>query len=117
MRRKKVVYPPAKTATQSASQIAAGDLRQPGAGRTVSINLDAMTGKKAIRQGDRVRISSGLYGGEVATVESLVGGVIPAALVRTDAGRTRRMRTIDLIPYDGKGPEAAPPTAEDGPTA
>jgi hypothetical protein len=47
--------------------------------------------------GDRVRIiGSGLYSGEAALVESLPGGVIPSALVRTEAGRTRRVRTIDL---------------------
>ena len=39
---------------------------------------------------------SGLYNGEAAVVESLPGGVIPSALVRTEAGRTRRVRTIDL---------------------
>jgi hypothetical protein len=32
--------------------------------------------------------------------------VIPAAVVRTEAGRTRRVRTVDLIPTSA---EAAPP--------
>ena len=36
------------------------------------------------------------FAGELATVESLVSGVIPAAVVRTDAGRTRRVRAVDL---------------------
>ena len=49
--------------------------------------------------GDRVRIvGSGLYNGEAAVIEKLPGGVIPTALVRTEAGRTRQVRTIDLEP-------------------
>jgi hypothetical protein len=63
-----------------------------------NINLDAMTGRTDVRQGSRVQIASGLYAGEIAIVESVVGGVIPAAVVRTEAGRTRRVRTVDLIP-------------------
>jgi hypothetical protein len=31
-------------------------------------------------------------------IEKLSGGVIPTALVRTEAGRTRQARTIDLEP-------------------
>ena len=31
-------------------------------------------------------------------VERLVPGVIPAAMVRTESGKTRRVRTIDLSP-------------------
>ncbi len=31
-------------------------------------------------------------------IEKLPGGVIPTALVRTEAGRTRQVRTIDLEP-------------------
>jgi len=97
MRRRKVVYPVAKTDTKSASTAAAAS-RQAAADRTVSINLQAITGRQGIRQGDRVRIESGLYAGELAVVESVVGGVIPAAVVRTEAGRARRIRTIDLSP-------------------
>ena len=65
-----------------------------------------MTGRSAVVQGGRVQIASGLYAGEIAIVESVVGGVIPAAVVRTEAGRTRRVRTVDLVPYSG-GPTAA----------
>ena len=64
----------------------------------MSINLNAMTGRPGIRPGLRVQIASGLYAGEFAVVESVVGGVIPAAVVRTEAGRTRRVRTVDLTP-------------------
>ena len=45
-----------------------------------------------------VIMGTGLYAGETAVVESLAGGVIPAANVRTEAGRTRRVRTVDLAP-------------------
>ena len=77
--------------------LGAVDPRNP-AGRTVTINLSATTGRASIRPGDRVRILSGLYAGEAAVVESIAGGVIPAAMVRTESGRTRRSRTIDLDP-------------------
>lgn len=57
-----------------------------------------MTGQSKVVQGGRVQIASGLYAGEIAIVESVVGGVIPAAVVRTEAGRTRRVRAVDLVP-------------------
>jgi hypothetical protein len=98
VRRRKVTYPPPKTATKGAPPVlGAVDPRNP-AGRTVTINLSATTGRASIRLGDRVRILSGLYAGEAAVVESVAGGVIPAAIVRTESGRTRRSRTIDLDP-------------------
>jgi hypothetical protein len=99
-RKRKVVYPPPKTASKGASTAAAAaDARAAAAAaRTVSIDLNAMTGRAEIAKGMRARIASGLYAGEIAVVESVVGGVIPAAVVRTEAGRTRRVRTIDLIP-------------------
>jgi len=65
----------------------------------VSIDLKASAGREGLKLGDRVRISgSGLYSGEEAVIEKFVGTAIPAALVRTDAGRTRQVRTIDLVP-------------------
>jgi hypothetical protein len=48
-------------------------------------------------------LGDGLYAGEAATVEAAASGIIPSALVRTDAGHVRRVRTIDL--------EAVGPTA------
>lgn len=111
MRRRKVTYPPAKTATKGAPPVlGATDPRNP-AGRTVSINLSAVKGRSSIGLGDRVRILSGLYVGEIATVESEAGGVIPAAMVRTEAGRSRRVRTIDLEPVR---PGTSGPTVEGG---
>ena len=101
MAKKKVRYPVPKTATKGAPPPGAFDPRNPP-GRTVSINLSATTGRASIRVGERVRIASGLYAGEGAIVESIASGVIPSAMVRTEAGRTRRARTIDLEPI---GPE------------
>ena len=110
MRKRKVTYPPPKTATKGAPPApGAFDPRNPP-GRTVSINLLAATGRASIVPGVRVRILSGLYAGEIAVVESVASGVIPAAQVRTEAGTTRRCRTIDLEPVrqgDGAdGPHA-----------
>jgi hypothetical protein len=69
-----------------------------------TIDLTAGSGRAGLSVGDRVRISgSGLYAGEAATIEKLTSGVIPAALVRTEAGRTRQVRTIDLEPIGREG--------------
>ncbi|MCU0506123.1 MAG: hypothetical protein MUE82_10225 [Chloroflexi bacterium] len=107
MRKRKVVYPPPKTATKGAPPApGAFDPRNPP-GRTVAINLDAATGRASIVPGIRVRIASGLYAGEIAVVESVAGGVIPAAQVRTEAGATRRCRTIDLLPVGPDDPAAS----------
>jgi hypothetical protein len=64
-----------------------------------TIDTTAGHGRASIKVGARVTIlGSGLFAGETAVVEKLTGGVIPAALVRTEAGRTRQVRTIDLEP-------------------
>jgi hypothetical protein len=96
-RKKKTVYPPARTDTRPAP-IDTGDA--PYVRPTVAtIDLNASKGKAGLAVGDRVRIAgNGLYAGEAAVIEKLVSGVIPAALVRTEAGRTRQVRTIDLEP-------------------
>jgi hypothetical protein len=61
------------------------------------IDLTALIGRNDIAVGERVRIGgSGLYAGEMATVESVVSGLIPAAVVRTESGHTRRVRGVDL---------------------
>ncbi len=65
----------------------------------VAIDLDAGKGRNDIVPGSRVTIlGAGLYAGETAVVERLSGGVISTALVRTEAGRARQVRTIDLKP-------------------
>jgi hypothetical protein len=71
------------------------------------INRQAGAGQTGIEVGMRVTVQgTGLYAGEAAVVESISGGVIPAADIRTEAGRTRRVRTIDLLP----AMDAAPAT-------
>ena len=111
MRRRKVTYPPPKTATSGGSGASTGaDARAAAAAsRVANINLQAMTGRAGIEQGTRVQITSGLYAGEFAIVELVVGGVIPAAVVRTEAGKTRRARTVDLVPSPAS--TAAPASA------
>ena len=97
-RKRKTVYPPARTDTRPAPyDPSAPDVYVRPTVATIDVN--ASRGKNGLAVGDRVRISgSGLYSGETAVIEKLVSGVIPAALVRTEAGRTRQVRTIDLDP-------------------
>lgn len=116
MPRRKVTYPPPKTATSggSSSGPSPADLRAAAAAaRVAQINLQALTGRADIRQGMRVQIAGGLYGGEFAIVESVVGGVIPAAVVRTEAGRARRVRTTDLTPAPPASPAATSEASTD----
>lgn len=111
-RKRKTTYPPARTDTKPT--------QRPGAGpeayvrpTVATIDPTATTGKAGFAVGDRVRISGGgLYAGEAATIEKLTSGVIPAALVRTEAGRTRQVRTVDLDPLP---PGAATPPSESVP--
>jgi hypothetical protein len=108
---RKRFYPKPAKVVPGAS--AAADARAAAAAaRVASINLQAMTGRADIHQGSRVVIGSGLGAGELATVESVIGGVIPAALVRTDAGMARRVRTIDLTPAPAS--PASPASPDEG---
>ena len=93
--KRKVNYPPARTATRQPRP--AGD---PAAMRRgpVTIELDAAKGRAGLKIGDRVRIGSGAYAGEIAVIEKLTNGPIASATVRTEAGRTRMARTVDLTP-------------------
>lgn len=100
-RKRKVTYPVARTATRRAtpSGVAGGAVERPS---LVTIDLTAGGGRKGLTVGDRVRIAgTGLYAGEAATIERFTGAVIPSAVVRTTAGRTRQVRTIDLEPILG----------------
>jgi hypothetical protein len=98
-RKRKVTYPPPKTATRGTTPFGAGNDPPGGRSSVASINPRAVEGKDNLTVGQRVRITaSGLYSGESAVIERFTGGVIPSALVRTDAGRTRQVRTIDLEP-------------------
>ena len=81
-RKRKTVYPPARTDTKPAQRAGAGP--EPYVRPTVAtIDLNAGNGRAGLSVGDRVRIA---------------GGGLYAALVRTEAGRTRQVRTIDLEP-------------------
>lgn len=107
-RKRRVTYPPPRS-SKGPAPVYTPQVTPP----TVAvINMQAGTGKAGITVGMRVMITgTGLYSGETATVESLVSGVIPAATVRTEAGRTRRVRTIDLVPVT---PQRATPTGDAG---
>lgn len=109
MRRRKVVYPPPKTATKGGA--ATPEARSPAANRVVSIDVTAIRGREGVVPGMRVEIAAGLYAGEPAVVESMAGGVIPAVVVRTDAGRTRRVRVIDLVPVARRQDASEPDSA------
>ncbi len=108
MRRRKVAYPPAKTATRGGADGAVARAAAAAAARVVSIDLAAMRGRGDVRPGMRVEIASGLFAGESAVVESLASGVIPAVVVRTASGRTRRVRAIDVVPLDDRPDDRDP---------
>jgi hypothetical protein len=102
MKRRKVTYPVARTHTKGVPRAGAGPEVVMIRPNLVAIDVTATTGRANLAVGGRVRINgTGLYAGEDATIEQLVTGVIPAATVRTDAGATRRVRTIDLDPIAG----------------
>lgn len=97
MRKRKVTYPPAKTATKQPRGIGREAQESRARPSVASIDVDALGGRTDLSVGDRVRIGGGgLYAGELAVVEQLTTGVIPAATVRTAEGRTRRVRLVDL---------------------
>jgi hypothetical protein len=105
-RRKKPFIPKSRPGAPAPPGAPGADARAAAAAeRTVSINLDAMRAGAGIEKGDRIQIRSGMYAGEFGTVESVVGGVIPAAVIRTDDGRSRRVRAVDLVRSSGPAPE------------
>jgi hypothetical protein len=114
-RKRRTVYPPPRNQVRPPRPGEPGGPGGPPIGEYVrptvaSINLSAGTGRTGLNVGDRVRISgTGLYSGEFATIEKFATGAIPSAVVRTDAGRTRQVRTIDLEPV------AAPAAANGSP--
>jgi len=106
--KRKVTYPPAKTANRPPPATGLPD-DAPYVRPTVAIiDVNAGKGRAGLSVGARVRISgSGLYSGEFAVIERLANGVIPSAVVRTEAGKTRQVRTIDLEPAGPAGPAAS----------
>ncbi len=99
MARRKVTYPPPKTANRPAPPTGLPD-DAPYVRPTVAIiDTTAGKGRAGLTVGGKVRITgTGLYSGETAVIERLSNGVIPSAVVRTEAGKTRQVRTIDLEP-------------------
>jgi hypothetical protein len=101
-RKRRVVYPQKRTPPKAAPVV-------PGEtpvvrSSVVSIDLTAQRGRDGLAVGQRVRIlGTGLYAGEIAVIEKLGGTVVPAATVRTEAGRSRQVRTIDLEPVANEG--------------
>ena len=83
-RKRKVTYPVARTSKHPAPADAGPN---PNYVRTsTAIDTTAGAGR------------TGLYSGEAAVIVRFAGNVIPSALVKTEAGRTRQVRTIDLEP-------------------
>ena len=99
MARRKVTYPPPKTANRPPPPTGLPD-DAPYVRPTVAIiDTTAGKGRAGLTVGGKVRITgTGLYSGETAVIERLSNGVIPSAVVRTEAGKTRQVRTIDLEP-------------------
>lgn len=94
-RKRKQTYPPARTATRRGTG-PGGQMTPP---TVVAIEMGAAAGRPGLSVGSQVTIlGSGIYAGERAVIERLVAGVIPSAVVRTEAGRTRQARTVDLEP-------------------
>ncbi len=103
MRKRKVNYPAAKTATKRAP--APGPDPAFVRPNLATIDLTAGAGRAGFSVGDRVRIeAAGLHAGEIGVVERLSGGVIPSALVRIEGGGSRQVRTIDLRPAGAESP-------------
>jgi hypothetical protein len=97
--RRKVTYPPAKTASRPPPATGLPDDAPYVRPTVANIDVTAGKGRGGFSVGARVRITgTGLYAGESAVIERLSNGVIPSAVVRTEAGKTRQVRTIDLEP-------------------
>ena len=119
-RKRRTVYPPPRNAVRPPRPGEPGGPAGPPVGEpyvrptVASINLSAGAGRAGLSVGDRGRINgTGLYSGELATIEKLASGAIPSAVVRTDAGRTRQVRTIDLEPVSAPPPSAGAAAAPD----
>ena len=97
MRKRKVTYPTARTSLRTSPAARFGAEAATVRSTVATINLAALEPRHDLSVGDSVRIvGGGLGSGEIATLESMAGGVIPAAAVRLADGRTRRVRLVDL---------------------
>src|SRR3989442_14626927 len=94
-RKRKTTYPPPRNAAPRPPR--PGEPGGPGSPgvdapyqrpTVASINLSAGAGRAGLKVGDRVRITStGLYSGEIATIDKLTAGGIPSAVGRAGGGR------------------------------
>lgn len=113
MRKRKVTYPVARTATKQPRN--AGLPGDPTYVRSTvaTINLAALDVRDDVKVGNRVKIGGGgLYAGEFAVVELILSGIIPAAMVRTEAGKTRRVRAVDLERVAPERPASERPASD-----
>jgi hypothetical protein len=118
VRKRKVNYPPAKTANRPPPPTGLPNDTPMVRPTVATIDLTAGKGRAGLTVGGRVRIAgTGLYSGEIAVIEKLVTGVIPQAVVRTEAGKTRQVRTIDLEPVAANVTNAPPPAPAAAPAA
>jgi hypothetical protein len=98
IRKRKTTYPPARTANKPATPAYVPDPEYVRP-TVAAINLAAAKGRGDLAVGDKVRIlGTGLFSGEAAVIERFASAIVPSAVVRTEAGRTRQVRTIDLSP-------------------
>ena len=104
-RKRKTVYPPARTDTKPAPRAGAGP--EPYVRPTVAtIDLNAGSGRAGLSVGDRVRIAGGgLYAGEAAVIEKLTpGSSRRRSFGPRPAGRARSARsTWSRSPARGDG--------------
>lgn len=115
MKKRKVIHPAARTANKPSRGTGLVGERPVVRSTVAEINLRALDVRADLAVGDSVRIGGGgLYAGELAVVASLVGGLIPAAMVETAAGKTRRVRAVDLerVPRPDAGATGAVPSVE-----
>jgi hypothetical protein len=118
VRKRKVTYPVARTSRRPGGAAAAAPETVYVRTTVVAIDLNAKNGREGLKIGSRVRIgNTGLYSGEAAVIESLSGGVIPSAIVRTENGRSRRVRTIDLELISDEAPARLSTTPTEQPPA
>ena len=113
MRKRKVNYPPAKTANRPAP--ATGLPTDPPYVRptVATIDLTAGKGRAGLSVGGRVRISgTGLYAGEIADHREARAPAAssPRPSSRTEAGKSRQVRTIDLEPVGPNTTSAQAPS-------
>jgi hypothetical protein len=97
VRKRKTNYPPAKTAKRPVRPTGLPTDAPQVRSTVATIDTGAGRDTSGLQVGRRVRIAgTGPFSGETATIKKLISGVIAQAIVETDAGQSRRVRTADL---------------------